>query len=126
MNEDPRRPVRERPARRPPRRATAAAGMAVAVTWGVVGCAEVSGPNVVDGPGQVWSIGVTDPRFATEQHRDDDPSIDTTVMTADLPPSGFGITLVPDATEDEALRIAECLRGAVSSGEITISRPDAP
>ncbi|MGO3151923.1 MAG: hypothetical protein ACTIJJ_04770 [Galactobacter sp.] len=51
--------------------------------------------------------------------------IEATVMSADLPPSGLGITLRPEVTEDDAQRIAECLRNALTSGEITISRPTA-
>ncbi|WP_417218609.1 hypothetical protein [Arthrobacter sp.] len=49
--------------------------------------------------------------------------IDSAVMSADLPPSGLGINLKPEATEDDAQRVAECLRNALTSGEITISRP---
>lgn len=91
----------------------------------IAGCAGVSEPTVVDGPGQVWSVGVSDPRFAGDERCDADPSIDTAVMTADLPTSGYGITLRADATEDDAQRIAECLRDSLTSGAITISRPSS-
>ncbi len=51
--------------------------------------------------------------------------VDTSVSTADLPPSGFGITLVPGATEGDAVQVAECLQDALTSGEITIIRPNS-
>lgn len=102
-----------------------AMSVAVMMAGSVVGCAGVSEPTVVDGPGQMWSVGVSDPRFSGDERCDGDPSVDTAVMTADLPASGYGITLRTDATEDDALRIAGCLRDALTSGAITISRPSS-
>lgn len=96
-----------------------------AVATGVLlaGCTQVSDVRIVDGDGNQWLVGVAAPRFAGADRCDSDPMIDSAVMSADLPPSGLGITLKPDATEDDAQRVAECLRNALTSGEITISRP---
>lgn len=89
----------------------------------IAGCSGVAEPVFVEGAGEVWSIGVNDPRFAGDERCTGDPAIDTSVSTADLPTSRMGITLALDATEDDALRIAECLRDALSSGEIIIRPP---
>lgn len=102
-----------------------AMSVSVVMTGSLAGCVGVSGPTVVAGEGQTWSVGVSAPRFAGDNRCDDDPTIDTAVMTADLPVSGYGITLRADATEDDAHRIAGCLRDALSSGTITITPPSS-
>lgn len=89
----------------------------------LTGCAGVSEPQLVEGDGAAWSIGVAEPRFAGDERCDSDPMIDTAVMTADMPSSGYGITLVAEATEEDAQRVADCLRDALTSGTITISSP---
>lgn len=92
----------------------------------LTGCASVPEPTIVDGAQDVWSIGVSDPRFKGEERCDDDPAIDTTLFTADLPTSRIGVTLRTEATEEDAQRIAECLGRALRSGAITIRSPRAP
>lgn len=96
---------------------------AVATSVLLAGCSQVSDVRFVDGNGNQWSVGVADPRFSGDDRCDSDSMIESTVMSADLPSSGLGITLKPEAAEDDAQRIAECLRNALTSGEITISRP---
>ncbi|GAA4900423.1 hypothetical protein GCM10025789_18540 [Tessaracoccus lubricantis] len=98
---------------------------AVATGMLLAGCSQVPDVRTVDANGNQWSVGVADPRFSGDDRCDSDSMIEATVMSADLPPSGLGITLRPEATEDDAQRIAECLRNALTSGEITISRPTA-
>lgn len=124
MSSHPHRPSQHRRSRRMARH-TFAIGAAVVAAGSMAGCAGVSGLTVVDGPGLVWSVGVSDPRFAGDERCDGDPSVDIAVMTADLPTSGYGITLFADATEDDAQRIAGCLRDALTSGTITITRPSS-
>lgn len=105
------------------------AAIAVLVICGVLpvaACAGATEPVIIDGDGASWSIGVTDPRFAGDERCLEDTAIQNAVSTTDLPSSGLGITLTPDGTEEDALRIAECLQKALSSGEITISRPTPP
>jgi hypothetical protein len=53
----------------------------------------------------------------------DDPSVETAVVSLDMPSSSYGLRLVPGSTEAEALRLADCLADARTSDEITISSP---
>lgn len=77
----------------------------------------------VPGDGEFWSVGVADPRFDSRNSCLEDPSILTSVQSADLPSSRLGIELVSGATEEDAVRIADCLSAALVSGEISIGSP---
>ena len=91
----------------------------------LVACAQPAG-DIRMGParGDAWSVTVGDPVDLTNTSAcEGDPSVAYGVITADLPPSHLGLTLTPDATEADALRIAECLRSALQSGEIMVHPP---
>lgn len=107
--------------RRTTRRARQALGAGL-VVCAVAGCSSVS-ISVVDGSSDTWLVGVTDPRFGSDDTCSTDPSVESAFSTEDLPSSRLGITLIPGATEDDAHRIAACLHDALDSGAVTISRP---
>jgi hypothetical protein len=74
--------------------------------------------------GDVWSVTVRDPvDVADASECDGDPSVAFGVVTTDLPAGHLGLTLKTDATEADALRVADCLRAALKSGEITVHPP---
>lgn len=104
-------------------RARRALGVGLIVAaYAVAGCSSVN-VSVVDGSSDTWFVGVTGPRFAAEDTCSTDPSVESALMTADLPSSLLGISLVPGATEDDAHRIAACLDDVLDGGDITIGRP---
>ena len=56
-----------------------------------------------------WNVGAIHPRYDSLSPCDEDPSVERAVVSADLPASHLGIRLVPGSTEEDAVRIAECL-----------------
>ncbi|MDQ0075896.1 hypothetical protein [Arthrobacter oryzae] len=72
---------------------------------------------------ETWNVGATHPRYDSLGACDDDPSVETAVVSADLPPSHLAMSLRPDATEEDAVRVAACLRLTLTSGEIWIASP---
>lgn len=88
----------------------------------VAGCS-ATGISVVDTDSPTWSVVVSDPRFSAQETCSDDPSVETALMSADMPSSGLGISLVAGATSDDAHRVAACLDEALDSGVVTIMRP---
>jgi hypothetical protein len=77
----------------------------------------------VTGGGETWSVSVADPRFESLDSCSEDPSVAVALQSADLPSSSLGIQLVAGSTEDDAVRIADCLTTALVSGEISIISP---
>lgn len=71
-----------------------------------------------------WNVGALHPRYDSLSPCVEDSSVERALVTADLPSSHLGIRLVPDSTEMDAVRIAECLDRVLISGEIWISSPE--
>jgi hypothetical protein len=53
----------------------------------------------------------------------DDPSIEESIQSLDMPSSHLGIKLKASATAEDAQRIADCLRQTLKTGEVSISSP---
>jgi hypothetical protein len=70
-----------------------------------------------------WNVGATHPRYDTLSPCDKDSSVERAVVSNDLPVSQLGMRLVPESTEKDAVRIAECLAKTLTGGEIWISSP---
>jgi hypothetical protein len=70
-----------------------------------------------------WNVGATHPRYDTLSPCDKDPSVESAVISNDLPASQLGIRLLPGSREKDAIRIAQCLARTLTSGEIWISSP---
>ena len=73
--------------------------------------------------GGSWGVSVVNPRFESPTACHEDPSVDMALQSADMPSSHLGVRLKPDSTEADALRVAECLSTALTSGEINVSSP---
>lgn len=73
--------------------------------------------------GGSWNVGATHPRYHTLAPCDGDPSVENAIVSADLPSSHLGMRLLPDSTEEDALRVADCLAETLTSGEIWIASP---
>lgn len=91
------------------------------------GCSGAPSPSPsydrVSGQDDSWSVGAANPRFESLDACNDDPSIEISALSLDMPSSRLGIRLVPGSTEADALRIADCLASALISGEIWVSAP---
>lgn len=70
-----------------------------------------------------WNVGATHPRYDTLAPCEEDPSVERALVSADLPGSHLGIKLLPGSTEEDAVRVADCLAETLSSGEIWIASP---
>lgn len=75
--------------------------------------------------GDVWQVAVLRPSPIPPGACAEDAAVDTAVMTADLPASRVGYTLLAGSTETDAMRVAECVQQGIESGEITITPPAA-
>lgn len=72
-----------------------------------------------------WGVGANHPKYSSIESCEKDPSVETSVLSADMPSSHLGLRLVTGSTENDALRIANCLKSALSEGTIWISSPKA-
>jgi hypothetical protein len=89
------------------------------------GCSSVGAEYIrVVGGSDAWAVSAAQPRVDSLGECHDDPSVETAVLSADMPTSVYGLRLVSGSTEADALRLADCLAGARASDEITIYSPD--
>lgn len=70
-----------------------------------------------------WGVSVSFPVYESLDHCEDDPSVEKAVITADMPPSRLGIRLNAGSSEVDALRVANCVDQALSSGKVAILSP---
>ena len=91
----------------------------------LVGCAGATAGSYdrVTGQGDSWSVGAADPRFESLSPCSEDPSVGTSLQSADMPSSHLAMQLVSGSTELDAVRVADCLATALTSGKIWISSP---
>jgi hypothetical protein len=71
-----------------------------------------------------WGVGVSFPVYESLEHCDDDPSVEKSLTTADMPTSRLGIRLNAGSAEVDAVRVANCVDQALSSGKVTILSPE--
>jgi len=82
------------------------------------------GTSITPGTSDSWNVSVLGPRDgASTDHCFEDPLIEESIQSADLPSTHLGIKLLETATQEDAERIANCLRERLSSGEISIRSP---
>jgi hypothetical protein len=70
-----------------------------------------------------WGIGVSFPVFESLDTCEDDPSVESAVMSADMPSSHLAVRLNAGSSEVDAMRVAECVDQALTTGDITIFSP---
>lgn len=75
------------------------------------------------GPSDRWHVSVLGPRDGSIDHCLEDPLIEESVQTANLPSTHLGIKLLETAAQEDAERIADCLRESLISGEVSITSP---
>ena len=83
-----------------------------------------SGYERIAGGSDAWGVSAAEPKNDSFGECHDDPSVETAALSLDMPSSSYSLRLVPDATETDALRLADCLADARTSESITIHSPD--
>lgn len=64
-----------------------------------------------------WGVGVSFPVYESLDPCDDDPSVEKSLITADLPTSRLGIRLNAGSAEIDAVQVANCVDQALSKRE---------
>lgn len=77
------------------------------------------------GQDESWGVGATHPRYDSLRPCDEDPSVEIAVLSDDMPTSRLGMRLLPGSTEEDALRVADCLAITLTGGEIWITSPSS-
>jgi hypothetical protein len=67
-----------------------------------------------------WGVAVSFPVFESMDTCEDDPSVESAVMSADMPASHLAVRLNRGSSEADAMRVAECVDQKLSGGDITI------
>jgi hypothetical protein len=75
------------------------------------------------GEGEFWWVGAIDPRYESVDACTDDPRVSLALQSADMPLSRLSLKLEPGATEDHAMKLADCLAANLTSGDIWIQAP---
>lgn len=73
-----------------------------------------------------WQVSVLYPSPHPDSSCAEDESVESSVMTLDMPSSHVNYSLQEGATEDDARRVAACLTRVLESGFVTVAPPTAP
>lgn len=96
-----------------------AAGAVAAVV--VAGCGATVPSDVPSrADGEVWVVGIGDPRGGWSECFDDD-AVAESLMTADLPTSGASATFRAAASEEDVRRVLDCLDRALTEGTVSVT-----
>ena len=88
-------------------------------------CAPISPadyPRTASADGR-WGVAVSFTVYESLDTCEDDPSVENAIMSADMPTSHLAVRLHAGSSEADAMRVAECVDQALTSGEITIFSP---
>jgi len=90
----------------------------------LAGCTQDGSPPSINYEhGEFWSVTVEKPRFHEEEQCGQDPAVKLVVISTDVPSSAYYVELQPNATREDADRIASCLRRFLESGTLTVAGP---
>lgn len=78
---------------------------------------------IATGTSDRWLVGVSGPRSGGIARCVEDPIIEETIESANLPSTHLGLKLQEAAKEEDAKRIADCLRRGLNSGDVSIVSP---
>ena len=87
-------------------------------------CAVIpGGADITIGASDRWIVGVSGPRSGAVDPCLDDPIIEESLESANLPSTHLTIKLRETAKKADAERIADCLRRSLTSGDVSIISP---
>jgi hypothetical protein len=79
--------------------------------------------NITPGTSDRWVVGVSGPRSGAIDPCIEDPAIEESIQSANLPSTHLSIKLREAAKKEDAERIADCLRRRLKSGDVSIVSP---
>ncbi|WP_157156434.1 hypothetical protein [Diaminobutyricimonas sp. LJ205] len=100
----------------------AAIAVASVASVSLAGCGATI-ERLPEGSLATWQVGVVHPSPPPPNACADDPAVESSLQSLDLPSSHYGYSLIADATESDAERVADCIAAGISSGNITIAPP---
>lgn len=86
---------------------------------------EVSVEYLTVGTAATWQVSVLNPDPLPDASCGEDESVESSMMSLDMPSSHVNYSLRETATEDDAQRVAECLIRVLDAGSITVAPPAA-
>ncbi|MCC3271452.1 hypothetical protein MUK71_08945 [Arthrobacter zhangbolii] len=81
------------------------------------------GADSPDGRPDRWTVSASDPGTGLYEQCLEDPLVEESYVSADYPASHLGISLAGAATDEDAQRVAECLRQALPSAKVSVMGP---
>jgi hypothetical protein len=94
------------------------------LTLALGSCAQIpKDVNIATGTADRWLVGVSGPRSGGIDGCLEDPIIEEAIESANLPSTHLGIKLRESAKEEDARRIADCLKRGLKSGDVSIVSP---
>lgn len=79
--------------------------------------------DITPGASDRWLVGVSGPRSGAIDGCFDDPTIEESISSANLPSTHLSIKLREAGTKEDAQRIAHCLRRGLTTGSVSIRSP---
>lgn len=79
--------------------------------------------DITLGTSDRWIVGVSGPRSGAIDPCLEDPVIEESIQSANLPSTHLSIKLREAAKKEDAERIADCLRRGLKSGDVSIISP---
>lgn len=79
--------------------------------------------DITSGTSDRWIVGVSGPRSGVIDPCLKDPIIEESIASANLPSTHLSIKLRETAKKEDAVRIADCLRRGLKSGDVSIISP---
>lgn len=79
--------------------------------------------DISSGTSDRWIVGVSGPRSGVIDPCLKDPIIEESIASANLPSTHLSIKLRETAKKEDAVRIADCLRRGLKSGDVSIVGP---
>lgn len=70
-----------------------------------------------------WSVAIGFPVYESLNTCEDDASVESAIISADMPTSHLAVRRHAGSSEADAMRVAECVDHALTSGDITIFSP---
>lgn len=86
------------------------------------GCG-LSGYERMVGEGEYWWVGAMHPRYDSIDACTEDAQVSEALHSLDMPSSRLSLRLAAGATEEDALRIADCMVANLSAGDVWIQAP---
>lgn len=79
--------------------------------------------DLTSGTSDRWIVGVSGPRSGGIDPCLEDPIVEESIQSANLPSTHLTIKLRAEAKKEDADRVADCLRRGLKSGDVSVIGP---